>query len=98
MRTLAQVPYMGGVEVGTVNGVHTRKSAVVGVRYPNNPKLYAMERHLILGTAEAPEATSKRCARARRLHCCIWAPTPAANALLVQCSSIMISQLYIGLL
>ena len=54
--TPAQVPYGGGVEVGTVTGVHTRKSGVVWVRYPNNPKLYEVERHLIFGTAEAAEA------------------------------------------
>ena len=54
--TPAHVPYGGGVEVGTVTGVHTRKSGVVWVRYPNNPKLYEVERHLIFGTAEAAEA------------------------------------------
>ena len=54
--TPAHVPYGGGVEVGTVTGVHTRKSGVVWVRYPNNPKLYEVERHLIFSTAEAPEA------------------------------------------
>ena len=42
--------------MGTVTGVHTRKSGVVWVRYPNNPKLYEVERHLIFGTAEAAEA------------------------------------------
>ena len=44
------------VEVGTVTGVHTRKSGVVCVRYPNDPRLYEVERHLIFGTAEAAEA------------------------------------------
>ena len=42
--------------MGTVTRVHTRKSAVVWVTYPNNPKLYEVERHLIFGTAEAAEA------------------------------------------
>ena len=56
MGTPAHVPYGCGVEVGTVTGVHTRKSGVVWVRYPNNPKLYEVERHLIFGTAEAAEA------------------------------------------
>ena len=51
VRTPAHVPYGGGVEVGTVTGVNTRKSGVVWVRYPNNPKLYQVERHLIFGTA-----------------------------------------------
>ena len=54
--TPAHVPYGGGVEVGTVTGVHTRESGVVCVRYPNNPKLYEVEHHLIFGTAEAAEA------------------------------------------
>ena len=52
----AHVRYGGGVEVGTVTGVHTRKSGVVLVRYPNNPKFYDVERHLIFGTAEPAEA------------------------------------------
>ena len=52
----SESPYGGGVEVGTVTGVHTRKSGVVWVRYPNNPKPYEVERHLIFGTAEAAEA------------------------------------------
>ena len=56
MRTTAHVPYGGGVEVGTVTGVHTGKIGVVWVRYPNNPKLYEVERHLLFGTAEAAEA------------------------------------------
>ena len=56
MGTPADVPNGGGVEMGTVTGVHTRKSGVVWVRYPNNPKLYEVERHLIFGTAEAAEA------------------------------------------
>ena len=54
--TPAHVPYGGGVEVGTVTGVHTRKSGVVWVRYPNNPKLYEVERHFVLCTPEAAEA------------------------------------------
>ena len=54
--TTTHVPYGGGVEVGSVTGVHTRKSGVVWVKYPNNPKLYEVERHLIFGTAEAAEA------------------------------------------
>ena len=54
--TPAHVPYRGGVEVGAITGVHTRKSGVVWVRYPENPKLYEVERHLIFGTAEAAEA------------------------------------------
>ena len=54
--TPAHVPYGGRLEVGTVTGVHTRKSGVVWVRYPYNPKLYDVERHLIFGTAEAAEA------------------------------------------
>ena len=33
-------PIRGGVKVGTVTSVHTRKSGVVWVRYPKNPKLY----------------------------------------------------------
>ena len=56
MGTPAHVPYGGGVKVGTVTGVHPRKSGVVWVRYPNNPKLYEVERHLIFGTAQAAEA------------------------------------------
>ena len=56
METSAHVSYGGGVEVGTVTGVHTRKSGVVWVRYPNNPNLYEVERQLIFGTAEAAEA------------------------------------------
>ena len=52
MGTTAHVPYGGGVEVGTVTGAHTRKSGLVWVKYPNNPKLY----DLIFGTAEAAEA------------------------------------------
>ena len=56
MGTPVQVPYGGGVEVGTVTGVHTRKSGVVWVRYPNNPKFYEVERQLIFGTAKAAEA------------------------------------------
>ena len=54
--TPAHVLYGGGVDVGTVTGVDTCKSGVVWVRYPNNPKLYEVERHLIFGTAEAAEA------------------------------------------
>ena len=46
----------GGAEVGTVTGVHTRKSMVVWVRYPNDRNLYEVERHLIFGTAAAAEA------------------------------------------
>ena len=46
----------GRVEVGTVKGVHTHKSGVVWVRYPNNPKLYEVQRQLIFGTGEAAEA------------------------------------------
>ena len=42
--------------MGTVTGVHTCKSGVAWVRYPNNPKLYEVGRHLIFGTAEAAEA------------------------------------------
>ena len=53
--TPAHVPYGGGLEVDSVTGVHTRKSGVVWVRYPNKPKLYEVERHLIFGTAEAAE-------------------------------------------
>ena len=34
--TRSQVAYTGGVEVGTVTGVHHRKSGVVGVHYPND--------------------------------------------------------------
>ena len=49
----AHVAYGGGVEVGTVTSVHTPISGVVWVRYPSNPKLYEVERHLIFGTAEA---------------------------------------------
>ena len=55
MGTTAHVPYGGGVELATVTGVHTRKSGVVWVRFPNNPMLYEVERHLIFGTAEAAE-------------------------------------------
>ena len=54
--TTAHVPYGGGAKVGTATGVHTRKSGVVSVKYPNNPKLYQVERHLIFGTTEAAEA------------------------------------------
>ena len=56
MGTPAHVPYRGGVEMGTVTGVHTRKSGVVWVRYPMKPKLYEVERHLIFGRDEAAEA------------------------------------------
>ena len=56
MGTPARVPCGGGVEVGTVTGVYTHNSGVVWVRYPSNPKLYEVERHLIFGTAEAAEA------------------------------------------
>ena len=42
--------------MGTVTDVHNRKSGVVWVRYPNNPKLYEVERYLIFGRAEATEA------------------------------------------
>ena len=41
--------------MGTVTGVHTRKSGVVWVRYPNNPKLYEVEHHFVFGIAEAAE-------------------------------------------
>ena len=54
--TTVHVPYGGGVQVGTVTGVHIRKSGVVWVKYPNKPKLYDVERHLIFGTAIAAEA------------------------------------------
>ena len=40
----------------TVTGVHTRKSGVVWPRYPNNSKVYEVERLLIFSTAEAAEA------------------------------------------
>ena len=50
--TTAHVPYGGAVDVGTV----TRKSRVVWVSYPDNPKVYEVEHHLIFGTAEAAEA------------------------------------------
>ena len=56
MGTPAHVLYGGGVEVGTVTGVHTRKSGVVWVTYPNNSKLYEVERLPIFGTNEAAEA------------------------------------------
>ena len=46
--------------MGTVTGARTRKSGVVWVRYPNNPKLYEVERHLIFGTAEAAEANFQK--------------------------------------
>ena len=52
----AHVPNGGGVEMGTVTGVHTCKSGVVWVRYPNDPKLCEVERHLIFGMPEAAEA------------------------------------------
>ena len=54
--TNVHIPCGGGVEVVTVTGLHTFKCGVVLVRYPNNPKLYEVERHLIFGTAEAAEA------------------------------------------
>ena len=54
--TTTHVPYGGGVEVGTVTGVHTRNSGVVWVKHPSNPNLYEVECHLIFGTAEAAEA------------------------------------------
>ena len=52
---IAQVPYGGRVEVGTITGVYTRNSGVVGVSL-NNPKLYELERRLIFGTAQAAQA------------------------------------------
>ena len=55
--TTAHVPYGGRVEVGTVTGVHiSRAGGVVVVKYPNYPKLYQVERHVIFSTAEAAEA------------------------------------------
>ena len=54
--TTTHVPYGGWVEVGTVTGALALKSGVVWVRYRNNPKLYEVERHLVLGTAQAAEA------------------------------------------
>ena len=54
--TTSHIPEGCGVQMGTVSGVHTRKSGVVWVTYPNNPKLYQVERHLIFGTAQAAEA------------------------------------------
>ena len=55
MGTPAHIPYGGGVEVGTVTGVHNRKSGVHWVRFANNPKLYEVERNLIFGMAEAAD-------------------------------------------
>ena len=48
----AHVPYTGGVEVGTVPGVHHRKSGVVWVQYRNNTTLYKVELHIFFGFAE----------------------------------------------
>ena len=56
VRTPVRVPWGGGVSVGSVTRVHTRNSGVVWARYPNNPKLYEAECHLIFGTAEAAQA------------------------------------------
>ena len=63
--TPAHVPYRGVVEVGTITGVHTRKSGVVWVRYPNNPKLYEVERHLIFSTAQAVQAHLQKVRKGR---------------------------------
>ena len=38
--TRAHVPYTGGVQVGTVTGVHHGKSGVVWLQYPNDTTLY----------------------------------------------------------
>ena len=42
--------------MGTVIGAHTRKSGGLWVKYPNNPKAYELEPHLIFGKTEAAEA------------------------------------------
>ena len=66
MGTPAHVPYGGGVEVGTVTGVHKCKSWVVGVRHPNNHMLYEVEHHLIFGTAEAVETHLQKVRKGKR--------------------------------
>ena len=73
MGTPARLMYGGGVQVGTVTDVdvHTRKSRVVWVRHPNNPKLYEVERHLVFGTAEAAEAHVQKVRKGK---------TPTTNA------------------
>ena len=60
MGTPAHVPYGGGVEVGSITGVHNRQSGGLWVRYPNDPKLYEVERHPIFGTTKAAEAHLQR--------------------------------------
>ena len=51
--------------MGTVTRVHNRKSGVVWVRYPDNPKLYEVEHHLIFGTAQAAEAHFQRVSKGK---------------------------------
>ena len=46
-------------------GAHTQKSGGIWVKYPNNSKLYDVERHVPFGTAKPAKRTSKRCAWAR---------------------------------
>ena len=68
-----------GVVVGTVTGVHTRKSGVVWVRYPNNPNLYEVERRLIFGTAEAAEAHLQKVRKGKTPHPPNEASQPPTN-------------------
>ena len=65
MGTTAHVPYRGGLEVGTVTGVHTRKSGFVRVKYLNDPRHNEVERHLIFGTAEAAEVDLQQVRRGK---------------------------------
>ena len=48
-------PYPTGVEVGTVTGVHRRKTGVVWVEYPKKPQLYEVARGLLFPTPEGAQ-------------------------------------------
>ena len=53
--------------MGTVTSTHTRKNGKVWVKYPNNAKVYEVERHLIFGTAEAAEARLQKVRKGKTL-------------------------------
>ena len=48
------------MEVGTVTGVHRRKTGVVWVKYPGNPTLYEVARGLLFPSPEAAQEHLER--------------------------------------
>ena len=49
---VVHIPYGGGIQMGTVHGVHQRKCGVVWVEYPGTTSLYNVARILLFPSPE----------------------------------------------